>query len=151
MKKRKQLTTVFATSFVLSACSPETEPQVQTITTERAVALGCETFRVYAQNRWQPYGTAVRAEPDVLSNKIASFAPNEAIAVNGWFDSGEPIYPTNTPPWDSSIWFHIDYGNLDGWVSFPGVRAAPTNPDETGLSEYGGEPVAILPQCEIIP
>lgn len=111
---------------------------------------GCETFGVYAQNRFEPYGTAIREEPDVLSDKVGSFEPNEVIAVDGWYDSGEPIYPTNPEPWNSSVWLRIDYDNQEGWVSFPGVRAAPSSPDETGgFSEYGGEPVILPPDCQI--
>jgi hypothetical protein len=72
-----------------SACSSSSE----------STEDGCETFRVYSQNRFEPYGTAIREEPDVLSDKLGSFAPNEVIAVDGWYDSGEAIYPTNPEPW----------------------------------------------------
>lgn len=109
---------------------------------------GCEQYGVYAQNRWEPLGTAVRSQPDVLSAKLVpSFAPNEVIAVNGWYDAGEPVYPTNPPPWDSSVWFRLV--NRDGWVSFPGVRAEPTKPDPTLMSEEGGAPAPTPPECEI--
>ena len=108
---------------------------------------GCEKFRVYAQNRWEPLGTAVREEPDVLSSKIEpSFAPNEVIAVDGWIETGEAVYPTNTPPWNSDIWFHL--ANSEGWVSFAGVRGTPTSPDPGGMSGEGGEPAPTTPECK---
>lgn len=107
---------------------------------------GCDKFSVYAQNRWEPLGTAIRKEPDVLSEKIGGFAPNEVIAVNGWYDSGEPTYPTNSEPWNSSDWFRL--ANQEGWVSFAGVRGEPTSPDPTGQAD-GGYPAVQLPDCEI--
>lgn len=106
----------------------------------------CEKSRVYAQNRWEPLGTAIRQEPDVLSEKIGGFAPNEVIAVNGWYDSGEPTYPTNSEPWNSSEWFRL--ANQDGWVSFAGVRGETTSPDPTGHAD-GGKPAVLQPICEI--
>ncbi len=108
---------------------------------------GCERFGVYAQNRWAPLGTAVREEPDVLAEKLEpGFAPNEVIAVEGWIETGEPVYPTNTPPWNSDVWFHL--ANRDGWVSFAGVRGEPTAPDMTGLSEDGGQPAPTTAECK---
>lgn len=78
---------------------------------------GCDAFRVYAQNRYAPLGAAVRAEPDVLSEKLEpSFAGNEVIAV-------------------------------DGWVNFAAVRAEPTTPDPTGLARDGGAPASTAPDC----
>ncbi len=107
---------------------------------------GCETFRVYAQNRWQPYGTAVREEPDVLSKKLdPGFAPNEVIAVNGYVRTGRAIYPDNIPPWNSDIYFRL--ANRAGWVSFPGVRGEPSTPDPTGLSSDGGVPAPTSAEC----
>ncbi|MDB5185940.1 MAG: hypothetical protein JWL85_463 [Candidatus Saccharibacteria bacterium] len=110
---------------------------------------GCEVFRVYAQNRWAPLGTAVREEPDVLSPKLdPSFAPNEVIAVNGWVETGEPVYPTNPSPWNSGKWYRV--ANRKGWVSFAGVRGEPTAPDPTGgFSKEGGQPAPLSPDCEV--
>ena len=107
---------------------------------------GCEKFAVYAQNRWAPYGTAVRTQPDVLAPKEdKSFAPNEVIAVDGWVHTSQPAYPTNTPPWNSDVWFHV--ANFDGWVSFAGVRAEPTAQDPTGRAD-GGPAAPTTQDCE---
>lgn len=107
---------------------------------------GCDVFRVYAQNRYAPLGAAVRAEPDVLSEKLEpSFAGNEVIAVDGWVETGEPAYPTNPAPWNSDVWFHL--ANRRGWVNFAAVRAEPTTPDPTGLARDGGAPASTAPDC----
>lgn len=95
---------------------------------------GCPKYQVFAQNRWAPLGTAIRAQPNVLSTQIGSYPGNMSIAVNGWV-YGRAAYPTNTPPWNSNIWFHLADGA--GWVSFPGVRATPTSPDPTGRANGG--------------
>jgi hypothetical protein len=113
---------------------------------------GCGTFGVYAQNRWKPFSAAIRTEPDVLAPKVEQvFAPNEVIAVDGWIDTKKPVYPRNTPPWNSSKWFHVvnlEKGE-DGWVSFAGVRGEPTTPDPTnGQSRDGGKPAPTTPECE---
>lgn len=148
---KKLISSAIVMGLAFSACSSASDSSKEAIispsTTEDD---GCETFGVYSQNRFAPYGTAIRKEPDVLSDKVGSFAPNEPIAVDGWYDSGAPIYPTNSAPWDSGVWFRLDYDNQEGWVSFPGVRAEPSSPDETGgFSEYGGEPVVLVPNCQI--
>jgi hypothetical protein len=132
-----RFTALIVAGVALSGCS------------DKGDSLGgvCEPFRVYAQNRWEPLGTAVREEPDVLSKKIdPGFAPNEVIAVDGWIETGEPVYPTNTPPWDSDIWFHL--ANREGWVSFAGVRGTTTSPDPGGMSGEGGQPAPTTPECE---
>jgi hypothetical protein len=106
---------------------------------------GCDAFQVYAQNRWQPYGAVVRAQPNINS-KVESHLPgNFAIDVNGWVHS-RPAYPTNTAPWNSDVWFHM--ADDSGWVSFPGVRAAPVGEDPTGQSPQGGIPVPTSATCE---
>lgn len=105
---------------------------------------GCTTFQVFAQNRWAPLGTAIREQPNVLSTQVGSYPGNMSIAVNGWV-YGRAAYPTNTPPWNSNVWFHLADGA--GWVSFPGVRATPTSPDPTGLAN-GGDPAPTPTRCE---
>lgn len=104
----------------------------------------CAAFQVFAQNRWAPYGTAIRSQPNVLSVQVGSYPGNMSIAVNGWV-YGRAAYPTNTPPWNSNIWFHLADGA--GWVSFPGVRATPTSQDPTGLAN-GGDPAPTPSRCE---
>jgi hypothetical protein len=105
---------------------------------------GCPAFQVFAQDRWAPLGAAIRAQPNVLSLQVGSFPGDMSIAVNGWVH-GRAAYPTNTPPWNSDIWFHLAAGA--GWVSFPGVRATPTSPDPTGRAN-GGDPAPTPPTCE---
>lgn len=109
----------------------------------------CPKFGVYAQNRWSPLGAAERSQPDVLSQKIGGFAGNEVIAVDGWLHTGKDVYPTNTPPWNSDIWFHVA-NSPQGWVSFAGVRGEPVAPDPTGRAD-GGMPAPTPNACEIKP
>jgi hypothetical protein len=107
---------------------------------------GCEPFRVYAQNRWAPVGASERSEPDVLAIKTGGYAGNEVVAVDGWFDTDVPVYPSNSEPWDSDIWFRTTTG---GWVAFAAVRSKPSVLDPTGLSSDGGIPVVLDPACEV--
>jgi hypothetical protein len=97
----------------------------------------CAPYRVVAQNRWQPYGTTKRAAPDIMSNQVGGYAPNQVIPVDGWVHSSV-AYPTNKPPWNSDIWFHVADGS--GWVSYAGVRELPTIEDPTGFAADGGQP-----------
>jgi len=106
---------------------------------------GCEPYMVYAQNRWNPYGAAVRLNPDPESPKIGGYSPNEIIVVDGWLHA-KVAYPTNQGPWNSDIWFHL--ANDPGWVSFAGVRGVPTSPDPTGFAEDGGQPARTPTICE---
>jgi hypothetical protein len=106
---------------------------------------GCAPFQVFAQNRWLPYGAAIRTAPNVTSKQIGSRDPNQTFAVDGWVHSGAP-YPTNSPPWNNDVWFHLADGA--GWVSFAGIRAAPTAEDPTGLDPDGGPAVETLPRCQ---
>ena len=105
---------------------------------------GCAPFQVFAQGRWRPLGTAIREAPSVLSTQVGSFPANMSISVNSWV-YGRPAYPTNTTPWNSSVWFHLTGGA--GWVSFPGVRAVPVAFDPTGLAA-GGPPAPTSPKCQ---
>ena len=106
---------------------------------------GCDAFQVFAQNRWDPVGTAVRAQPNVLSKKVDSFSANASIAVDGWVHS-RPAYPTNSAPWNSDAWFHL--ADDSGWVSFPGVRATPVAHDPSGQDPDGGTPAPTSGRCE---
>lgn len=106
---------------------------------------GCMPYLVYAQNRWDPYGAAVRQSPSVTAPKIGGFAPNEVIMVNGWVHA-ETVYPANTPPFNSDIWFHL--ANQQGWVSFAGVRGTLTTQDPTDLAPDGGTPAPTPSTCE---
>jgi hypothetical protein len=108
-------------------------------------AGGCAPFQIFAQNRWEPYGAAVRTGPDVRRKQISNFDGNHSIAVDGWLH-GSVAYPTNRPPWNSDIWFHL--ADNSGWVSYAGVRGVPTIHDPTGLSPDGGEPAPTLAKCQ---
>jgi len=106
---------------------------------------GCEKFPLFAQNRWDPLGASGRAEPSATGGKVRSFAPNEIVVVDGWVRSRAP-YPANSPPWNSDVWFHL--ADDSGWVSFAGVRADPTTPDETGgFSPDGGRAAPLDEAC----
>jgi hypothetical protein len=105
---------------------------------------GCAPFQVFAQNRWAPVGTAIRAAPNVQSEQVGSFPANMSISINGWA-YGRPAYPTDTAPWNSDVWFHLADGA--GWVSFPGVRATPVANDPTGTSPDGGTPAPTSSTC----
>ena len=54
---------------------------------------GCAPFEVIAQNRYAPYGAAIRTQPNALSTKVGSYG-NSVISVNGWV-GGTADYPTN--------------------------------------------------------
>ena len=104
---------------------------------------GCSAFQVYAQNRWPPYGTAIRAAPSVLSTQVGGFPPNMSIAVNGWLH-GRAAFQLNVTPFNSDVWFHLADGA--GWVSFGGVREQPTSQDPGGLGS-GGPPAPTPDAC----
>jgi hypothetical protein len=105
---------------------------------------GCKPYQVYAQNRWAPLGATVRSQPNVLSTSMTTFPGNMSLSVNGWVH-GRAAYPTNTPPFDNDIWFHLTDGI--GWVSFGGVRALPTSIDASGTAD-GGSPAPAPHACE---
>jgi len=106
---------------------------------------GCSPYVLYAQNRWNPYGASVRAEPRVAAAKISSFGPNEVVVVDGWIHS-RVASPTNREPFNNDIWFHL--ANQPGWVSFAGIRGVPTTQDPTGLDPDGGQPAPAPTICE---
>ena len=105
---------------------------------------GCAPFIVYAQNRWLPYGAAIRSAPRITSKQLASRDPNQVIPVDGWVHS-QVAYTTNKPPWNTDIWFHLADGA--GWVSFAGVRSTVTDQDMT-LRADGGPPVPLAATCQ---
>lgn len=107
----------------------------------------CATYGVYAQNRYQPYGAAIRETPDVLAKKIGSFAPNEVVAVNGWTVANHPAYPDNPTPWNSAVWFHL--ANENGWVSFAAVRGDITYPYPKPITPPGGEIAGTPADCQM--
>jgi len=106
-------------------------------------AGGCAPFRLFAQNRWAPLGAIVRKAPEITAPGFANYDGNESIAVTGWVHGGV-AYPTNQPPFNNDIWFHVATG---GWVSFAAVRAVPTVPDPTGFAD-GGQSVEADPACQ---
>ncbi|HEY1645360.1 MAG TPA: hypothetical protein VGF75_03150, partial [Candidatus Saccharimonadales bacterium] len=89
--------------FIATACgSPSPSPS------KEGFEGGCKPYAVYAQNRWDPLGTAVRPIPNVLAPETRpAYAGDDVIAVDGWFHYGNAVYPTNTPPWNSNIWFKL--------------------------------------------
>jgi hypothetical protein len=105
---------------------------------------GCERFDLYAQNRWDPRGAALRAEPYREADQVGNYDPNQLIPVNGWVRT-QTAHPTNTAPWNSDVWFHV--ADDSGWVSFGGVRSAPSDYDPTGHDAYGGEPAPVADEC----
>src|SRR5207245_1539682 len=119
--------TAAAAVLALAACAPgartgatdaESSPTATTATSAAAAAQ-CLPYEVYAQNRWPLFGAAERLRPDIGAPQIFSFDGNDVIDVDFWVDTGKPVYPDNTPPWNSSVWFHVvDADGSDGWVSY---------------------------------
>jgi hypothetical protein len=105
---------------------------------------GCQPFTVFAQNRWDPRGAALRVEPSRDAQQIGNFDPNQLVVVNGWVRT-RAAYPSNSPPFNNDIWFHVADGS--GWVAFGAVRADPTTYDPTGFDPDGGRPAPIEPTC----
>lgn len=104
---------------------------------------GCDRFVVYAQNRFDPLGAAVREQPTPLAKTLSpGFLGNEVIVVDGWIDSGAPAYPSNPAPWNSPVWLHVP--DRQAYVSFPGVRSNITSPTDTNA----GQPVELRPECK---
>jgi len=111
-----------------------------------AEAPSCDTFIVVSQNRWQPYGTAIRIAPSIDAEKLpAVFNGNDLVAVDGYVHSGTINYPTNQPPFNTDIWYRL--ADADGWVSYEGVRGEATQQDPTGY-ESGGLPAPLPGNCE---
>lgn len=104
---------------------------------------GCAPFTLFAQNQFDPFGAKIRLEPRPDSETEGSFAPNETIIVDGWVRGRSP-YPTNTPPWNSGVWFHLS--NNEGWVAFAAVRAVPTDPSQGNFAE-GSDPAPLDQEC----
>lgn len=106
---------------------------------------GCSPFGVYAQNRYLPYGAAIRAEPRREATQVGSYQPNQIVSVDGWVRTAS-AYPHNTPPFNNDVWFHVSDGS--GWISFAGVRADPTIPAEDPTDSNGGAPAPTPPECQ---
>src|SRR5207253_1581000 len=89
----------------------------QTNDRQRVIAFGggCAPFQVFAQNRWLPYGAAIRPSPNPLSKQISTVDANRSIAVDGWVH-GTSAYPANPTPFNGDAWFHL--ADRSGWVSF---------------------------------
>lgn len=108
---------------------------------------GCEPFMVYGQNRWDPRGAKILAEPYRNAKQLGGVGPNKIVYADGWVRT-EVAQPTMAgfPPWDSDVWFHLSNG--EGWVSLAGVRRLPTEYDPTLHDDYGGEPAPTIKECE---
>jgi hypothetical protein len=104
---------------------------------------GCEPFNLYAQNQYDPLGTKIWEAPSPTADSHHGFAPNELITVDGWVRTRSP-YPSNTPPWDRDVWFHL--ANDAGWVTFAGVRSDPTDPSAGNFGK-GSSPAPTDPDC----
>ena len=104
---------------------------------------GCEPFNLHAQNQFDPLGTKIWEAPSPTADSFHGFAPNELITVDGWVRTRAP-YPSNQPPWDSDVWFHL--ANGAGWVTFAGVRADPTDPSAGNFGD-GSSPAPVDPDC----
>ena len=126
------------------------------------LVAGCKIFTLYAQNRFQPYGVAVRTVPDIRAAKSETFhfAPNEAIPIDGWEHTGTVAYPAErSARLRSDVWYHVAPLGTSGkqdvnpaWVSFAGVRATPTVHDQTGgFSNNLGRLAPTPASCEIKP
>ena len=124
-------------------------PSVTATTVE--LVPGCVPYAVYSQNRFQPFGTAVRTQPSVLAPKAVDihFSVNEVIPVDAWSHTGVISYPTNSPELRDDVWLHV--ARTNGWVSFDGVRGAPTSPDPTGSSPDLGTLAELRPGCQYSP
>lgn len=107
---------------------------------------GCPAFNVFAQNQFDPIGTARWQRPSPTSAKSHGFAPNEVVTVDGWVKAQSPYESVNTPPWNADVWFHL--ADNSGWVTFAGVRAATTVPGPSGNFESGSDPVPLDQSCQ---
>lgn len=148
--------------FASAGCASSHEPApVKADPSKSKLAAGCKIFRVYAQNRFEPSGTAVRTKPTVLAPMSGSFSPNAVIPVDGWEHTGTVAYPTNSKPIRNDIWYHVAHigeskaradNPDDAWVSFAGVRGVPTSQDVSGgYSAKLGKLAESPPECEIRP
>jgi hypothetical protein len=111
----------------------------------RSIVGGCAPFNLYAQNQFEPYGAKRRTDPIPTSEAFSEFAPNEVVTVDGWVRT-RPMYPTNNPPWNSDVWYHL--ANDSGWVPFAAVRAVPTDPGTDGNYAEGSDPAPADLDCQ---
>lgn len=105
---------------------------------------GCDRYSVYSQNRYQPLGAAIRAEPRREGLQVGSAAPNKLLPVDGWVRTA-PAYPSNLPPFNGDVWFHL--ADDSGWVSVAGVRADPTLPAADPADQDAGAPAPTPAEC----
>jgi hypothetical protein len=137
-----------------SSISTEASP-VPAPTITHSVLDACAPFTVYAQNRWDLLGAAVRDQPDVTLPNKGGFAGNTIISVDGYYDTGLPLDAHNPAPFNNGIWLHLTPGannGQEGFVSYRGVRAETTVPDPDPTNNPpgdGGKPVVLRPECRI--
>src|SRR4051794_25721992 len=93
MLTARRLTAAFVVVLVLLGVA-ELELAKPSGSNARKMVGGCAPFSLYAQNEFEPYGTATRASPTPTGDKLGGFAANELIPVDGWVIS-QPAYPTN--------------------------------------------------------
>lgn len=142
----RSITTVIVSGLFFAACSGGSSE-----------ANACKPFTVYAQNRFladpedptSGYGAAGRAEPDMNSEKITSFAGHTVLTATGYVEVDTPAYPTNPEAVDGDHWFIVKTGDGTVYVSDAGVRAGPTENDPTGgRSSDLGPIVPLDPACK---
>lgn len=109
-----------------------------------SIGGGCEPFALYAQSEFEPRGARLWAAPSPTAESRGSVPPNGLITVDGWVRARSP-YPSNTPPWDSDVWFHL--ADDSAWVTFAGVRSDPTAPNANGSAEEGSSVPPTDPEC----
>lgn len=153
IKPRGRLGAALLAVGLLASCGSSGSRQEQTVATTTTVAVttqpkipgykgGCEPHVVFSQHRWPPDGAALRAEPDVSSQKIGGLIGNTPIAVDGYIHTS-PAYPNNAPPFNSNVWFHSTAG---GWVTSAAVRASKLLDEDFNPSGLGdGGPEVVLP------
>lgn len=143
---RRVASVVIGIGFIVGGFSWQSQRLSDPVPAGVAALIGeCPRYNLYAQNRYPPLGARVMATPLPDAAKVGGRAGNEIVTVDGWVRTRAP-YPTNSAPWNSDIWFHL--ADQSGWVSFAGVRSAPSSPDMNGHDPYGGEPAGLDRECE---
>ncbi len=106
---------------------------------------GCEPFNLFAQNQFDPPGAKIWVAPSPTAQSRTGFAPNEIVTVDGWVRAKSPYATTNPPPWNADVWFHLADGS--GWLTFAGVRSAPTDPSAEGNFGEGSDQASLDESC----